>query len=315
MNRSLFPLTTEWRPVWNRSMPADQPSFCKKSGVLAAIGVGLSLLLAAPMARAESLSIDYDLSLIGLPIGRATLAGNADPGTYRLELTAQLTGLASIVSGGKGTAVATGSGLPSRVLPNSYLLTVSGSGPLQSIRLGLQSGNVTSIAIDPPLDPRPDRVPVTEQHKRGVLDPVSAFLMPVGGRGPVLDPSSCKRTLPVFDGGGRFDVVLNYRETTTLKFRGYDGPALLCDVRYTPISGHRAERRAVQFMADNRDIQVWLVPVGNSRLLVPARIMLRTLIGMLSIDARRMTIGGKPLPPEDVPSPPVDSSLPIIRND
>lgn len=281
---------------------------------LAALLTGLGLFSAVPAARAESLAIDYDLTLIGFPIGQAMLTGNADPGTYRLELTAKLTGLASIVSGGKGVAVASGTGLPSRVVPNSYLLTVSGSGPLQTIKMGLTNGNVTSIAIDPPLEPRPDRVPVTDQHKRGVLDPVSGFLMPVPGKGPVMDPSTCNRTVPVFDGGGRFDVVLKFRETANIKIKGYDGPALVCDVRYNPIAGHRAERRAVQFMADNRDIQVWLVPVGQSRLVVPARIMLRTLIGMLAIDARRMSTGGKPLPPDDVIQPSPDSSLPI-RND
>lgn len=281
---------------------------------LAAFAAGLTLCAPLASARAESLSIDYDLSLIGFPIGQATLTGNADPGTYRLELTAKLTGLASIVAGGKGVAVATGTGLPGRVLPNSYLLTVSGSGPLQTIKMGLNSGNVTSIAIDPPLEPRPDRVPVTEQHKRGVLDPVSGFLMPVPGKGPIMDPSTCNRTLPVFDGGGRFEVALKFRETTTLKIKGYEGPALVCDVRYTPVAGHRAERRAVQFMADNRDIQVWLIPVGQSRLVVPARIMLRTLIGMLAIDARRMATGGKPLPPDDAPPPSGDSALPV-RND
>lgn len=292
------------------------PSFrFKPSRLWVAFGAALGLLATATTGRAESLAIDYDLSLIGLPIGQATLSGNADPGTYRLELTAKLTGLASIVAGGKGVAVAAGTGLPSRVVPNSYLLTVSGSGPLQTIKMGLTSGNVTSVAIDPPLEPRPDRIPVTDQHKRGVLDPVSAFLMPVPGRGPVLDPNSCNRTLPVFDGGGRFDVVLKYRETTTLKFKGYDGPALLCDVRYTPVAGHRAERRAVQFMADNRDIQVWLIPVGSSRLVVPGRIMLRTLIGMLAIDARRMATGGKPLPPDDPLPATGDTGLPIIRND
>lgn len=283
--------------------------------MLAACGIVLGLAAGLAPARAESLSIDYDLSLIGFPIGQATLSGNADPGTYKLELTAKLTGLASIVAGGKGVATASGTGLPSRVVPNSYLLTVSGSGPLQSIRMGFAGGNVSSITIDPPLEPRPDRVPVTDQHKRGVLDPVSAFLMPVPGKGPILDPSSCNRTLPVFDGGGRFDVQLKFKEVTTLKLKGYDGPALLCDVRYTPVAGHRAERRAVQFMADNRDIQVWLIPVGGSRLVVPARIMLRTLIGMLAIDARRMSTGGKPLPPDDVPMAPSDNSLPIIRND
>ena len=298
--------------AWPRFWAVDRA----RRGVALSLSIGLAASLLAPFAaKAESLSIDYDLSLIGLPIGRATLAGNADPGTYRLELTARLTGLASVVSGGKGVAVVSGTGLPGRVTPSAYHLSVSGSGPLQSIKMGFNSGNVTSVVIDPPLEPRPDRIPVTDQHKRGVLDPVSAFLMPVGGRAPVLDPASCNRTLPIFDGGGRFEVSLKFKEVTTLKFRGYEGPALLCDVRYTPIAGHRAERRAVQFMADNRDIQVWLVPVGSSRLLVPARIMLRTLIGMLAIDARRMTIGGKALPPEDNPAPTSDSGYPIIRND
>lgn len=295
-------------------MPAILAHMCASRLPAALVSAALGLLAPWAGARAESLAIDYDLTLIGFPIGQATLTGNADPGTYRLELSAKLTGLASIVSGGKGVAVATGTGLPNRVIPNSYLLTVSGAGPLQTIKMGLNGGNVTSIAIDPPLEPRPDRVPVTEQHKRGVLDPVSGFLMPVPGKGPVLDPSSCNRTLPIFDGGGRFEVALKFRETTNVKFKGYEGPALLCDVRYTPVAGHRAERRAVQFMADNRDIQVWLIPVGQSRLVVPARIMLRTLIGMLAIDARRMATGGKPLPPDDVPQPSNDSALPI-RND
>lgn len=271
-------------------------------GMTAVCGLLTSLTVGA---RAESFTIDYDISLIGFPIGQATLTGNADPGTYRVELNAKLTGLASIISGGKGTAIAAGGGLPSRVLPSSYQLNVAGGGQVLAMRIGLASGNVTSVTIDPPLEPRPDRVPVLEAHKRGVLDPVSAFLMPVPGRAPLLDPASCNRTLPVFDGGGRFDVQLSFSEKTTLTIKGYDGPALLCNVRYTPISGHRAERKAVQFMAENRDIQVWLIPVGGSRIVIPARIMLRTMIGMLAIDARRMTTGGKPLPPDDDFVPPL----------
>ena len=279
------------------------PSFSRPFGALAAV---FGLLAALPsVARAESFTIDYDISLIGFPIGQATLAGNADPGTYRLELNAKLTGLASIISGGKGTAIAQGGGLPGRVVPSSYQLNVAGGGQVLAMRLGLTGGNISSISIEPPLEPRPDRVPVLEAHKRGVLDPVSAFLMPVPGRAPLLEAASCNRTLPVFDGGGRFDVQLSFGEKTNLKIKGYDGPALLCNVRYNPISGHRAERKAVQFMAENRDIQVLLIPVGGSRIMIPARIMLRTMIGMLAIDARRMTTGGKPLPPDDDFVPPI----------
>lgn len=286
-----------------RPLTSFLPLFCRP---LRGITVACALLgTLSAAARAESFTLDYDISLIGFPIGQATLTGNADPGTYRVELNAKLTGLASIISGGKGTAVATGGGLPGRILPASYQLNVAGGGQVLAMRIGLASGNVTSVTIDPPLQPRPDRVPVLEAHKRGVLDPVSAFLMPVPGRAPLLDAASCNRTLPVFDGGGRFDVLLSFGEKTTLKIKGYDGPALLCNVRYVPISGHRAERKAVQFMADNKDIQVWLIPVGGSRVMIPARIMLRTMIGMLAIDAQRMTTGGKPLPLDDEFVPPL----------
>lgn len=288
------------------AMPLSQRLFPSSGRPVRALALTLGLATALPMAaRAESFTIDYDISLIGFPIGQATLAGNADPGTYRLELNAKLTGLASIIRGGQGTAIATGGGLPGRVVPSSYQLNVTGGGQVLTMRMGLAGGNVGAITIDPPFEPRPDRVPVLDAHKRGVLDPVSAFLMPVPGRAPVLDAASCNRTLPVFDGGGRFDVSLRFKETTTLKIKGYDGPALLCDVRYTPISGHRAERKSVQFMAENRDIQVLLIPVGGSRIVIPARIMLRTMIGMLAIDARRMSTGGKPLPPEDDFVPPL----------
>ena len=57
-----------------------------------------------------------------------------------------------------------------------------------------------------------DRVPVTAAHTRGIIDPVSALLMPTQGRGEPLDPDNCNRTLPVFDGATRFNVVLSYAE-------------------------------------------------------------------------------------------------------
>jgi hypothetical protein len=38
-------------------------------------------------------------------------------------------------------------------------------------------------------------------------------------------------------------------------------------------------------MAENRDMEVELAPIGGTRLLVPVKISVRTLFGMLEIDA------------------------------
>jgi len=40
-------------------------------------------------------------------------------------------------------------------------------------------------------------------------------------------------------------------------------------------------------MADNRDMETWLVPVAGSRVLIPYRIAVKTMIGTTIIEAQR----------------------------
>ena len=109
-------------------------------------------------------------------------------------------------------------------------------------------------------------------------------------QGNPTDPANCNRTIPIFDGAARFDVVLSFVETTNVDKPGYKGPVLVCKARYVPIAGHRALRPATKFMEENRDMDVWLAPVEGSRLLVPLRIAVRTMIGMSVIEASRWSL-------------------------
>ena len=137
-------------------------------------------------------------------------------------------------------------------------------------------------------------MPLSEAHKRAVVDPVSALVMPAVSRGPLLDPENCNRTIPVFDGAARFDVVLSYAGTRNVEKPGYSGPVLICNARYAPIAGHRANRPGTKFMTDNRDMSVWLAPVESARLLIPLRIAVRTMVGMSIIEATRWTFETAP---------------------
>ena len=47
----------------------------------------------------------------------------------------------------------------------------------------LRGGVVKEAVAIPPLEPSPERVPVTEAHRKGVVDPMSAAIMPVAGKG------------------------------------------------------------------------------------------------------------------------------------
>ena len=153
--------------------------------------------------------------------------------------------------------------------------------------MALARGNVTQSEVTPPLVDMEDRVPVTAANKRGIMDPASALLMPAHASGDLTNPENCNRTLPVFDGATRFNVVLSYAETRAVEKPGYAGPVLVCSARYQAIAGHRPDRPGVRFVEENRDMSDWLAPVEGTRVLIPLRISVMTTIGTNIIEATR----------------------------
>jgi hypothetical protein len=273
-----------------RFAPAGLPGPLR---VLAGLAPFALCMVAGQAARAQTVDVLYEVSLAGLPIGTATLSGKLDPESYRLEVRAKLTGLAGLITNGKGAGIATGSAATGKILPATYALSSAGSSGSVLVRMALNQGKVEAVEITPPLAPKADRVPLLDEHRRGILDPVSALLMPQATRGSGLDASACNRTLPVFDGAGRFDVTLSSAGTRNVAVPGYAGPVAVCSARYTPIAGHRTGRKSTQFMAANREMEAWLAPVEGTRFLVPYRIQIRTMVGITTIEAARFTVNGK----------------------
>ena len=258
-----------------------------------------SLALAVALAAAASagalagpapgVSVDYSVLLAGFDIGTARLASTFVGGRYDLSVTANLTGLVGAVTGGKGAAKANGALTPVRAVPASFAVSSQTASQSITIRMALARGNLVAADIAPPLIEYPDRVPVTAALKKGVVDPASALLMPaLAGKAPT-DPANCARTLPVFDGVSRFDLVLSYAETRTVEKPGYSGPVLVCHARYRALAGHRPDRPGVKFMEENREMSVWLAPVEEARVLVPLRISVLTQIGTNIIEATRVS--------------------------
>ncbi len=247
---------------------------------------------AARSAPADTFRVRYGVSLIGLPIGAATISGSVGAADYRVDLSTRLTGLASLLSSSRGAATATGSLQANRVLPATYATTSANAQASRTIRMAMKAGTVEDVDISPPFDPWVTRVPVTAADKRNILDPLSAFVVTVPGTGDTVGPAACNRTVPVFDGATRFDIDLSYVGTRQAQTKGYSGPVAVCAVRYRPIAGHRADGRGTQFMADNRDIEVWLAPVAGTRVVVPFHIGVQTLLGRVVIEAEEFAVDG-----------------------
>jgi hypothetical protein len=228
----------------------------------------------------------YGVTLLGLPIGTANLTAALDRARYKIEVQARLTGLAGMVTGGKGAGQASGSFAQGRPLSAGYSAAGSNGRESRTVQMAMANSAATAIEITPPIIKKPDAIPVLDGHKRGVTDPVSALFMPVPGGQGAASPAACNRTIPVFDGNARYDIALSYAGVREVQGSGYAGPVAVCNARFVPISGHR-NNKASQFMAANRDMQVWLAPIPGTQLVAPYRISVRSEIGMVVIEASR----------------------------
>ncbi|MGY2047722.1 DUF3108 domain-containing protein [Methylobacterium sp. JK268] len=261
-------------------------------GLLLGLGPADPASAARARAAGTAVTVDYGITLAGVPIGTAQMTGSLDGPRYRMDVTAKLTGLVGAITGGYGSGRATGVAGVGRPVPGSFAVASHSSSTSITVRMALARGNVVASEIVPPLLADPERVPVGPTAKHAVVDPVSALLMPAQARGDLTDPENCNRVIPVFDGASRFDVILSYGETRRVEKPGYAGPVLVCNARYRPIAGHRPDKPGVKFMEENTDMSVWLAPVAGARVLLPVRISVRTMLGTNIIEATRWSQSG-----------------------
>ena len=253
----------------------------------------LLLLVASTPAFADArLDVRYKASLAaladlkGVEIGKGALIVDLTEEGYAAAGSAKVTGLARLVSKGGGSVAARGNFVNGKVSPLSYSSTSETDKKAEEIRISLAGNVVKEFAVSPPTTPHEDRVPVTEAHRQGVVDPMSAAIITVPGNGDMLTRDSCNRTISIFDGRQRYDLVFSYERMEAAKdVKGYSGPMLVCRVDYRPIAGHRASRLQVKYMEDNKNIFVWLAPVAGTRVLFPIRVSIVTLVGVVLVEA------------------------------
>ena len=269
-------------------MPPVRPA----SSLLYAV---LALFVGADAARAGQTKLEahYVATLAGVQVGRGVWVVDITDDQYSAAANGRITGLLQMFSSGHGTAAGRGTlGGANKPLTSNYSATVVADKKTDEVRMTVSAGNVKDYSAQPPWPPVPDRVPVTEAHRHGIIDPMSAWLMPVAGNADPMRPEACQRTLSVFDGRGRFDLILAYKRTDRVRAeRGYSGPVVVCSVRYNPISGHRPSRSAVKYLMAQRDIEVALAPLAGSRVVVPYRISVPTMLGPAVLEATQFQAG------------------------
>jgi hypothetical protein len=253
----------------------------------------ISVLASASQAQAQS-SGKYDISIAGLQVGQAAMEAKFERSTYEVGASVRLSGVAKLVTTGKGSATA--SGRLGSTLPqgDDYELQLTTGAKSEAVSIGMTGGNVTQLSVSPEHPIQPDTVPLLSQHRANILDPLSAGIFVSAKPSSALSADACGKTYPVFDGRQRYDLTFRFDRKASFQTEGFNGEVLVCKAQYKPIAGHQSERSDVKFLASSRDMEVWLAPVKGTRVFVPAKIMIRLPMGLARIEATKLDLGADP---------------------
>lgn len=248
-----------------------------------AIAVGV----AGPASAQAQFDARYTLSMAGIAIGKLTWRTQLGPSDYTTSASGGVSGFLSLLVRGEGTVTAKGRIRDGHLQPVSFVSAVEREDEKVNVQIAFDGARVRDLKVEePPLEA--DRVPIAPSHKTGVIDPLSAFLIPSPIPGPAdpLSREACERTLSMFDGRRRYDLALSFKRLDMIKGEGgRQKPALVCAVKFTPMSGHRSSSQLIKFLSEGRDIEVWLVPVTGTRILAPIRLSVASLVGNMTLHA------------------------------
>src|SRR3954454_14289673 len=99
---------------------------------------------------AQTLKVNYNLSLAGLPLGKADLSSTFKGPKYEVQGSVKLSGLMRMVTGGKGAGAAAGTIEGSQLQPADFAVTSKSSGEQRTVRMALEDGNVAEADVTPP---------------------------------------------------------------------------------------------------------------------------------------------------------------------
>jgi hypothetical protein len=251
------------------------------------------------------LDVRYTISAARVTIGHATWAVEIGGTEYSATTIGQAGGALRVLTTTRGSAAARGQVKDGRLVPVSFASNSVSDDDAAEVNMTLASSNVSQLTVTPP-DPPEDRVQIVDAHRRGIVDPLSAVLVTIGGTGELLSAESCTRTLSIFDGRRRYDLALSFRRLDQVKAdKGYRGKAVVCAARFQAIAGHRQNSKLVDFLSNGRDIELWFVPVGETRVLAPFRLQITSMLGNVVVHAERFEAATIPAASAPAAAPPV----------
>lgn len=271
--------------------------FNKKYQILLVTALITSIATLSAHARSPSpfskVSTVYAIKFSGFNIGTLKYLAKTNGSSFNMKSLTHVKLLGGIGSfNWKWTSNNAGRFTSAGVRPGEYNVTFTNAGKRQDHSMTFAGRDIRNLKVTPKFKYTREYIKIRDQHMKGVIDPLTAFLQPTLTRNRSGDP--CKQSFSIFDGQRRFDVVMKPKRTQVLKSKArgaYRGKAHVCSARWIPIAGHAPDYSANKYMAANKTIEVYMIPVnGYDDYYAPYYITFQTPFGGVTIRSVYMEI-------------------------
>lgn len=246
------------------------------------------ILLCAPAMAGSKLEAKYVISAAGIPIGKSEITVQIDNDKYTVSATGRASGFFTILVSGEGSVRVQGTVSETGLQPKNFTANIKKDNENSEVKMVIDGGSVVDLTESS--IPDRDRVPLTDAHRHGIVDPLTAVLLPAGHPG-TLSGDVCQRSLPIFDGRRRYDLDLSFKRMDEIKLAtGYQGPVVVCAIKFKPIAGHHSSSLIVKYLSEGRELELWSAPIAGTPVLAPVRMTTTNLIGNLAVDAEQFAV-------------------------
>lgn len=239
------------------------------------------LAFAVQPAAAETMRYrtNYKVTLGALPIARASFVTELDEARYTITGSFNSSAIVDVITKISAKTNITGTLAGDRMQADRYTLVYQSGKKKQTYDVRYRNGDVTETVVHPEPKRRPRNwIAVGPDDLKSVLDPISGLIVPEG-------EAACPRTLPIYDGESRMDLVLTPKGRQSYKINDVESEAIVCAIRYVPKSGFRKGRKDIEYLRKVEGMEIWFAKTATRKVYAPVYARVPTQMGTIYVSA------------------------------
>ncbi len=243
-----------------------------------------ALFVAGAPAHAATFELEYEASILNiLTLGSLKISGTTGPSNYTAAASMQTAGAAQLFDDTRITARSSGSVANGVLGWMRYELDHAYARKSRRVTMARAASGITSRIS--PVYQNMGTPPASAAQQASSFDPLSALLALSTGVGRA---HACAGRYLVFDGRQHYALELTPSSRGAYRGGGFDGPAIVCNISYEPISGFKP--MTAQERAHIPRGQAWFAEAPTGGFAQLLRITVPTPLGEGRIDLKRQTL-------------------------